>query len=104
MPSTWSCQNTLSSSTSGYQRYWMNSVPAHSPAGWSFASGSVRVTVPPLIESILRISIPSVPSPTPMNEPAWNLAAFARVSEVAPVSASAVSWGSSTWYGRTECS
>ena len=45
IPSTWSCQKMLSSCTSGYQRYWTNSVPAPSPAAWSLRSGSVSVSV-----------------------------------------------------------
>ena len=59
----------LSSSTSGYQRYWTNSVPAHSLARWSVASAVYRVSclVAALIETYQRpdgsIEVPEVLRP-----------------------------------------
>ena len=121
MPSTWSWKNMLSSSTSGYQRYWTNSVPAYCAAGCATlrAADSVTVLAVALIAVIVRISGPcpdwpalavpvaagpSVPRPTPMLSPTWNLATLDRCSTVAPTAAAAVSCGSSTLYGRTACS
>src|SRR6476660_2664102 len=113
MPSTWSCQKMLSSSTSGYQRYWVNSVPAASPTGCAFESAAFNVTVFPAIEVICLTSIDSVPRPMPIQTllqlppPAqlcWNFATLESDSVVEEIAAFAVRTGSSALYVRTDCS
>src|SRR3954454_1881503 len=96
----------LSIAASGYQRYWTNSVPAHSLAGCAFnsARSSVSRFDVALMDLIWRISMPFVPRPTPMNTPGWNLATLVMVSVVAPTGAATLSCGSTSLYGRIDCS
>ena len=105
-PSTWSWKNTLSSTTSGYQSDCTNSTPAHSPTAWSFVSGfaSVMVVVAGSIAAICAGSIQSVPRPAARYAPWWNFATLDRCSTLVPASAATVSCGSSSLYGRTDCS
>src|SRR4051812_29217161 len=104
MPSTWSCQKMLSSWTSGYQRYWTNSTPAPSPAGCVVRRAVSRVTVAASCAVILWISMASVPSPTAMNSPSWNLAVLESATLCVPAAAGAVRVGSSIVCGRIDCS
>src|SRR6478736_240458 len=105
-PSTWSWKNTLSSTTSGYQRDWTNSTPAHSPAGWSRFRGAASVTVfaTGSIAWIVAGSMSSVPSPSAIEAPRWNLATLVRCTTVEPAAEPEVICGSSSLYGRTDCS
>ena len=102
------CQKTLSSWTSGYQRYWTNSMPAYSPGGVlvrerlgqrdrlrgacrSRRSGGSRCS---------RCARPAA-----IHSPAWNFVTLARLSVVvARVPRPAVICGSSAWNGRIVCS
>ena len=106
IPLTWSWKKTLSSAASGYQRYWTNSVPAHCPAGWALASGRVRVSRRAVLFTAETwwISMLSVPRPTAIQTPRRNLATLARVMVVAPGAAATVSCGSTSLYGRIDCS
>src|SRR3954471_2332196 len=105
-PSTWSWKNTLSSTTSGYQRDWTNSTPAHSPAGWSRFRGAASVTVfaTGSMAWIVAGSMSSVPSPSAIDAPRWNLATLVRCTIVEPAGEPDVICGSSSLYARTDCS
>ncbi len=83
----------LSSTTSGYQRYCTNSVPAHAPLECGLSSALVRVSVFVAASMLLiwRISMSSVPSSTAIQTPSRYFATELSCSVVSPVWAAALS-------------